>query len=1126
MKQMTIDGNEACSKTAYLFSEIAGIYPITPSSTMAEHIDEWSNQGKLNVFNDKVKVVEMQSEGGASGFIHGALQAGTLATTFTASQGLLLMIPNMYKMAGEMLPCVIHVAARTLSTHALSIFGDHQDIYACRQTGFCMLASSSVQDASYLSAIAHLSAIESSLPFMHFFDGFRTSHEINKINILEDQEYKKLINKEAVKKFRKRALNPLNPSTKGTAVNGDIYFQMTEARNKSYLNVPDIVNEYMEKINKLTDSNYKPFNYYGSKNAKNIIVAMGSVNETIKEVIEYLNKDIGLIEVHLYRPFSQKYLLDVLPGTVKNIAVLDRTKEAGSIGEPLYLDILSALKDKNINIVGGRYGLASKDVTPGDIEAIYNMLENKPKNNFTIGIEDDVTNLSLKSTNLKIKKHNEFLIYGYGSDGMVSASKSLIKMIGSKDFNVQGYFEYDSKKSGGVTVCHLRFGKEKIKSTYFVSNPKLIVLTKDSYLEQFNLLDNIEENGTFIISTSKSLEELNEMISKQMLNIIKERNINVYISRAMELALKKGLGNKISMIMEAQILKLSNLLDYDEAIDKLISDVKSKFRKKGDEVIDKNISAIKESDKYIYKIDSFKENNLTINVENNLYDMINKRHGNELKVSDFVNNMDGTYLTETSKYDKRMISENVPNWIKENCISCNQCSFVCPHAVIRPYLLNQIEYDNSPHFIKEKCIKPLNPKLKDYYFTIAISVKDCTGCGLCIKTCPGKKMLKALEYQNINEALNLKEQERFDYLNENIMDKNIDTNSVMTCQFKKPGFEFSGACSGCGETAYLKLLTQLFGKELIISNATGCSSIYGASMPSMPYSVPFASSLFEDNAEYGYGILLGNKVMKNRVKEEMEKDNNPLFKKWLENSDDYNITKEVYDNIDYNKYKNLKEIKDYIVKRSVWTIGGDGWAYDIGFSGIDHILSTNDDVNILVLNTQVYSNTGGQTSKATPEGMVASFSSSGKKVAQKNLAKIALSYPHVYVAQINLGANMLQVIKALKEAEKYKGPSIIIAYAPCISHGINEGMSNSLNVANLATKCGFYPIFRYNPETKKFILDSKNVNFDLYDEFLNSQNRFKILSKVNKEEANILLEKNKKQAIDDFNYYKKLEESE
>ena len=521
MKQMTIDGNEACSKTAYLFSEIAGIYPITPSSTMAEHIDEWSNQGKLNVFNDKVKVVEMQSEGGASGFIHGALQAGTLATTFTASQGLLLMIPNMYKMAGEMLPCVIHVAARTLSTHALSIFGDHQDIYACRQTGFCMLASSSVQDASYLSAIAHLSAIESSLPFMHFFDGFRTSHEINKINILEDQEYKKLINKEAVKKFRKRALNPLNPSTKGTAVNGDIYFQMTEARNKSYLNVPDIVNEYMEKINKLTDSNYKPFNYYGSKNAKNIIVAMGSVNETIKEVIEYLNKDIGLIEVHLYRPFSQKYLLDVLPGTVKNIAVLDRTKEAGSIGEPLYLDILSALKDKNINIVGGRYGLASKDVTPGDIEAIYNMLENKPKNNFTIGIEDDVTNLSLKSTNLKIKKHNEFLIYGYGSDGMVSASKSLIKMIGSKDFNVQGYFEYDSKKSGGVTVCHLRFGKEKIKSTYFVSNPKLIVLTKDSYLEQFNLLDNIEENGTFIISTSKSLEELNEMISKQMLNIIK-----------------------------------------------------------------------------------------------------------------------------------------------------------------------------------------------------------------------------------------------------------------------------------------------------------------------------------------------------------------------------------------------------------------------------------------------------------------------------------------------------------------------------------------------------------------------------------------------------------------------------
>ena len=1124
MKTLTIDGNEACSKTAYLFTEIAGIYPITPSSTMAEHIDEWSSNGKLNIFNDKVKVVEMQSEAGAIGFVHGALQSGALASTYTASQGLLLMIPNMYKIAGEMLPCVIHVAARSLSTHSLSIFGDHQDIYATRSTGFCMLASSSVQDASYLSGIAHLSSIKSSLPFLHFFDGFRTSHEINKINVLEDEDYKKLIDIEALDRFRKRALNPLNPTIKGTASNDDIYFQMTESRNKYYDNVPDIVNEYMKKINSIANTDYKPFNYYGSKNAKNIIVAMGSVCETIKETIDYLNQDIGLIEVHLYRPFSTKYLLNVLPDTVENIAVLDRTKEAGSNGEPLYLDIVNALKDKNINIVGGRYGLSSKNTTPKEIEAVYNMLNSELKNNFTLGIIDDVTNLSLKSTDLKINKHHELLIYGYGSDGMVSASKSMIKLIGDNtNLGVQGYFEYDSKKSGGVTIGHLRFSNEKIRSTYYVENPELVVLTKDSYMERFDLLSNIKENGIFVISTDKDKETLFNMFTKDMIDIIKNKNIKVYISRSGELAHKYNLGNKISMIMEAQMIKLLNIIDYNIAIDKLTEDIKHKFMKKGLDIVNNNINAIKEATDYLEEVIIDFETNKVININNNLYDKINKRLGNNMKVSEF-NNPDGTYNIATSKLDKRAISELVPNWISENCISCNQCATVCPHSVIRPYLIDEEEYNRLPDYIKSRVIKPLNPKYKDYYFTIGISVKDCTGCGLCVKTCPGKKMLKALDYQNIEDAINNKEQEIFDYLDNNIKEKNTDTDTVIGCAFRKPKFEFSGACAGCGETSYLRILTQLFGKYLVISNATGCSSIYGASMPSMPYSIPWASSLFEDNAEYGYGITMGDKLIKQRIVNIMKKYNNILFDKYINNIDNYDVTKEVYENIAYSKYPELEELKDYIIKKSTWIVGGDGWAYDIGFSGIDHVLASGEDTNILVLNTQVYSNTGGQTSKATTEGIVAPFSSDGKKTKSKDLARIAMSYPNVYVAQINLGANMMQTIKALKEAEAHKGPSIVIAYAPCISHGIKGGMTNSLHISNLATKSGYYPIFRYNNGI--FKLDSKNVDFDLYEEFLSSQNRFNILKNINNDEANRLLELNKQHAIDNYNYLKSLEKED
>lgn len=1125
MKKITVDGNEACSKTAYLFSEIAGIYPITPSSTMAEHIDEWSNRKETNLFNDQVKVVEMQSEAGAAGFIHGALQSGTLATTFTASQGLILMIPNMYKMAGEMLPGVIHVAARSLSTHSLSIFGDHQDIYATRQTGFCMLASSSVQDASYLAGVAHLAAIKSSLPFLHFFDGFRTSHEIDKINILEKEDYDKLLDKDALEHFRKRALNPNNPEIKGTASNDDIYFQAMEARNTFYEKVPDVVNEYMEKINNIAGTNYKPFNYYGSSQAKNIIIAMGSVTETIKETIDYLGGEIGLIEVHLYRPFSIKYLMDVLPKTVKNIAVLDRTKEAGSIGEPLYLDIVAALKDKDINIVGGRYGLSSKNTTPGDIEAIYNMLDNNLKNNFTIGIEDDVTNLSLKSTNLKINNHKEFLIYGYGSDGMVSASKSIIQLIGdTTDSHVQGYFEYDSKKSGGVTIGHLRFSKQPIHSTYYVENPELIVLTKDTYLEQFDLLDHIKENGTFIISTDKSKEMLLEMMNKKLVDIIKNRKIKVYISRASLLAKEKGLGNKISMIMEAQILKVSDLIDYSIALDKLKESIKHKFSKKGEEVVNKNIEAILEANDYLEELEINIQPEEKVIEDSSIYDKIAHRHGYSLPVSAFLKNPDGTYLPGTSKYDKRLISSIVPKWLNENCITCNQCEMVCPHSVIRPFLLTEEEYMNAPEYIQKRCIKPLNPKYKDYYFIMAISVKDCTGCGLCIKTCPGKKMIKALEYQDIEEALKTQEQEVFDYLVDNIKEKQVETNSVVGCGFKYPRFEFSGACAGCGETSYIKILTQLFGDSLMIANATGCSSIYGASMPSMPYNIPWASSLFEDNAEYGYGILSGNNVMKNRIKNIMEQDKeNELFNKWLNNPHDYEITKEVYENIDYQKYPELEELKDYILKRSVWMIGGDGWAFDIGFSGIDHVLSTNDDVNILVLNTEVYSNTGGQTSKATQKASVASFASTGKKTVSKDLARIALTYPNVYVAQVNLGANMLQLIKALKEAEAHHGPSIVIAYAPCISHGIEGGLQNSLDVSLLATKCGYFPTFRFNPETNEFLLDSKTVDFDLYEEFLNKQNRYKILTKANPEQAEDLLKENKEAAMKKFNYYKELQ---
>ena len=1121
----TIDGNEACARTSYMFTELAGIYPITPSSPMAEHMDEWSSSNRLNIFNDKVKVVEMQSEAGAAGFIHGALQNGVLATTFTASQGLLLMIPNMYKMAGEMLPCVMHVAARSLSTHALSIFGDHQDIYAARSTGFCMLASSSVQDASYLSGVAHLSAIEASLPFMHFFDGFRTSHEINKINVLEMDDYKKLINMDALNKFRSRALNPMKPNTRGTAQNDDIYFQATEVRNIYYDKVPDIVNNYMEKINDVAGTNYKPFNYYGSKNAKKVIVAMGSVCETIKEVIDNLDEELGLIEVHLYRPFSTKYLLNVLPSAVEKIAVLDRTKEFGTLGEPLYLDIIAALKDKNIEIVGGRYGLSSKNTTPAQIKAVYDMLDS-PRHNFTIGINDDVTNLSLEEKEFNIKTSKEILIYGYGSDGMVSASKSIIKLVGDNTENfVQGYFQYDSKKSGGVTRSHLRISDNVIRSTYYVENPDIVVVSKDSYFDDFDILKNINKDSILIVNTSKSDSELINTLNPKLKALLNKNNTQIFTINAYDIASKVGLKNKISMIMEIAILYVTNLIEYKFAKEELIKYIKEKFSKKGENVVNANISALDLTETSIKEIKLDNTNEIIEDNKLGFYETMFKKEGDSLKVSEFLKMPTGIFKPGTSKLDKKGISEIVPHYIPQNCISCNQCTVVCPHSVIRGYNLSKEEYENAPEFIKTRCTKMLGDE--DSYFAIGISVNACTGCGLCVSTCPGMRGEKALTFNSLSEEIKNKEQEVFDYLDNNITNKHkFNETQVKGLGFNKPKFEYCGACAGCGEPAYIKILTQLFGDNLIIANATGCSSIYGGSAPSTPYTLPWASSLFEDNAEYGYGMLIGNNLIRNRIKNIMENNmdntNSNLFKEWLDNYDNYEITKNVYNNLNNDIPVELKELKDYIPSRNYWCIGGDGWAYDIGFSGIDHVLSSNDNINILVLDTEVYSNTGGQSSKSSKIGSIASFATSGKKTNKKDLARIAMSYKNAYVAQISLGANMMQVIKTLKEANDYNGPSIVIAYCPCISHGITGGMENSISIEKLAVECGYFPTFRRHPE-HGFTLDSKKVDFDKYEEFLNFQTRYSMLQKVNKRESDELLKLNKQDAIERYEYYSGLQ---
>ena len=1114
-KYYVMDGNEACATIAYMFSEICGIYPITPASPMAALCDRWSSEGKKNIFGSAPKIVEMQSEAGAAAMVHGSLQAGSLSTTFTASQGLLLMIPSMYKISGEMLPGVIHVAARSISTHALSIFGDHQDVYAVRQTGFAILASSNVQDAHYLALISHLSAIDSSLPFLHFFDGFRTSHELNKIKIIDPNSISKMIDKDKIKEFKKRALNIGNNIVRGTSQTEDVYFQNTEVRNKYYDELPDIVAKNMEELNKIEKTNYKPFNYYGSKTADRIIVAMGSVTDTIKLTVEKLNKNgenVGVIIVHLYRPFSKKYFFNVLPDSVSKIAVLDRTKEPGSIGEPLFLDVTNALKDnKNIKVYGGRFGLSSKNTTPSHIKAVFDNLSKKePKNNFTIGIVDDITNKSLEITNFDIdNKYKEIKVFGFGSDGMVSGAKNIMKVLGKNENKfVQGYFEYDSKKSGGVTIGHLRIHDKPINAPYYPSNLSLIVLTKESYLNIFDVLKGLKENGIFLLTTSLTDEQLNEYLPNKVKKYINEKNIKFYVVDTSELNQKYKLNGKINTIVSAIILKMLGSTHEDEIYFKEI--ISKALKSKGEEVINNNISVIDEVFDYVHEVNKKlltyteeKEINECKNVICKMYE----RCGSDLKVSDFLEHKDGTYPCGTSSCDNKKISDYSPTWIKENCIQCNKCSFICPHSVIRPFSLTEEDL-NKYHLKDTDVIKSIGEENK--YFYIGVDSNNCTGCGLCINVCPGKMNNKALNMKN--EVSDFKYKKLFED-HENKVNWNKFT--VKGLGFVKPVFEYPGACAGCGETAYIKVLTNLFGNEIVISNATGCSSIYGASLPSVPYKIPWVNSLFEDNAEFGFGIHMSYKAKRERIKEIMYQFRNDvsseiksLFKKWIDNIDDAQITNEVKEKLQgHNLPKGLKELMDYMVARKVWLIGGDGWAYDIGYGGIDHILASGENIKILVLDTEVYSNTGGQKSKSTRASAVAEFANNGKDTSKKDLFKIAMATQGVYVASVSLGANNEQTIKAFKEAEEYNGPALIIAYSPCIEQGIYKGLSNSVEEQKMLVDSGYNILMRYNPQTKILSIDSKEPDFSLFKEVFNKELRYNNLKKLNPNQYKELYEK-------------------
>lgn len=1135
-----MDGNEACALSAYNFTEVAGIYPITPASPMAELTDKWANEGKTNFFGTPVKVVEMESEAGAAGMVHGSLQLGCMTSTYTASQGLLLMIPNMYKIAGELLPCVINVAARSLATHALSIFGDHQDVYAARSTGFAILSSSSVQQAHDLTNVAYLSTIKGRVPFINFFDGFRTSHELQKVELIDFNKVHNLIDEKKLKEFRNNALNPSKPVTRGTNQNEDIYFQATEVRNKYYDDLPDIVNEYMDSINEITGKHYAPFNYYGAKNATKIIIAMGSVCETIKETIDYLTnvkkQSVGLVEVHLYRPFSTKYFLKAIPKTVKKIAVLDRTKEPGSNGEPLYLDVCRVLKEKDakVTIVGGRYGLSSKNTTPAMIKGVYDFLDSREcHTNFTLGIEDDVTKLSISYDKdfMLPSTSTEFLVYGYGSDGMVSACKDLMKITGEHTrAYVQGYFQYDSKKSGGVTACHLRFDKNPIRSTYYVEKASLIVCTKDRYLTRLSMLDKITKGGIFLLNTKLDKDEVLKVMTTKDKKILQSKNIKFYIVDADKIANEVGIPGKISAIMETLIFKLGKVIDFNFAQDEIKKKLVEKFSNKSGNIVEKNIKAIEKSVNSVLQVKiPDVDYDDEIEKKKTMFEIINSMEGNNLKVSDFLNSPDGTFPSATTKLEKRDISELLPCYNSEKCITCNLCSLVCPHGVIRPFLLDEKEVIDAPESVQKRLIDA-NIKGENYKFIMGVSIKDCTGCGLCSSVCPGKKGEKAIIMKEKSD-FDLKEEEEIaNYLFNEVKEKEVlPLDTVKNSQFKTPKFEFSGACAGCGETAYLKLLTQLFGDRLVIANATGCSSIYSASAPNTAYNVAWANSLFEDNAEFGYGMKIADIAMKNRIAtiiknniSLVKKSETKIYKDYVKEQNLENADK-LLEIIDETKISELIELKDYIRPRSFFLVGGDGWAYDIGYNGIDHVLANHENVNILVLDTEVYSNTGGQSSKSTRIGAVAKFASSGKQAEKKDLLKIALTYKHVYVGAISLGANPNQAVKVLKEAENYDGPSIIVCYAPCIAQGILEGMKNSLHEEKCATESGYFPLFHYNPETEVFKMDSK-ADFSKYADFIGGEDRYRSLKKLNKDYKK-LLEENKASAMERYEYYKSLEEN-
>jgi len=1133
-KKQTMDGNQAAAYAAYALTEVASIYPITPSTPMAEAVDEWSAHGKKNIFDQQVRVVEMQSEAGAVAAMRGALQSGALASTFTSAQGLLMMIPSLYKLAGELLPGVLHVAARSVAAQALSIFGDHQDVMACRQTGVAMLASTNVQETMELGIIAHLSAIKSRVPFIHFFDGFRTSHEYQKIGVVDYEDIKKLVDYKAIEDFRNRALNPEHPVARGTTQNPDIYFQQRESANPFYNAIPEIVQEYMDKLGDITGRKYKLFEYYGADDAEYIIIAMGSASDTIYETVDYLNargEKVGTVRVHLYRPFSEKHLLNVIPKTVKKIAVLDRTKEPGAAGEPLYLDVVKAFKDyeKPPVIVGGRYGLSSKDTRPSQIIAVFNNLkENTPKDRFTIGIVDDVTHTSLPEGDIvdtAPEATTSCRIWGLGSDGTVGANKTAIKIIGDNtDMYVQAYFSYDSKKSGGTTVSHLRFGPKPIRSSYLVYNANYVACHNKSFVYQYDLLKGLKKGGTFVLNCPWKVEELEEKLPATIKRYIADNNIRFYIIDALAIASELGLGNRINMVMQAAFFYLSNIIPVEDALKYLKDSISKMYGKKGQNIVDMNIKAVDRAIEALVKVEvpaSWKDaqdEGLPVKEEpdfvKNIQRPMARQEGDELPVSTFVGMEDGTFPLGTTAYEKRGIAPMIPQWQIEKCIQCGRCSYVCPHATIRLFLLNDEEVARKPDTFQTKTAT--GKGLEHLQFRVQVAPLDCTGCGSCADVCPAKG--KALIMQPAEQEIEA-QAENWEFAM-TITEKSglMDKNTVKGSQFIRPLLEFNGACPGCGETPYIRLLTQLFGDRMMISNATGCSSIWGASAPSIAYTTnaegkgpAWINPLFEDAAEFGYGMFLGVKQVRAKLAELIKEAMNLLiderlkkaFQGWLDAFDDGEASKtaskqviEVLEDYDYKGNQLLEEIakrKDFLVKRSFWVIGGDGWSYDIGFGGLDHVLAMGEDVNLFVMDTEIYSNTGGQCSKATPTASVAKLAAAGKKLQKKDLGLMAMTYGHVYVAQIAMGADMNQTIKAITEAERYKGPSLIIAYSPCVSHGIKTGMGTSIAEERKAVEAGYWHLYRFNPELRKegknpFILDSKDPTAN-YKDFINGEVR-------------------------------------